>query len=72
MSTLAHYMAHPLEELPGEVVEAIDLDLTGRDGNERFPYTYANLTPAERTHARQLFPPNLDTVVVASNLPDND
>ena len=36
------------EELDFDTVEALGLDGTGRDGNERFPYTYAKLTSDER------------------------
>lgn len=44
--------ADEADELPGELdldsVEALGLDGTGRDGNERFPYTIFNLTDDER------------------------
>lgn len=36
------------EELDADEVAAIGLDPTGRDGNERFPYTRRKLTDAER------------------------
>ncbi|MGV0985011.1 MAG: hypothetical protein ACOYB2_10680 [Limnohabitans sp.] len=35
-------------ELSYDEVEAIGLDGTGRDGDERFPYTFASLTPDDR------------------------
>lgn len=36
------------EELGFDEVEAIGLDGTGRDMDERFPYTWCKLTDAER------------------------
>jgi len=35
-------------ELSADQVDLIGLDSTGRDGNERFPYTIGNLTTEER------------------------
>ncbi len=51
---------HPDEELPFDDVEAIGLDGTGRDGDERFPYTWAKLTADERArlHAHHRDPAN--------------
>lgn len=42
------YEVEPEGLLTFEDAEAIGLDATGRDGDPRFPYTEANLTPAER------------------------
>lgn len=39
-------------ELSFDEVEAAGLDGTGRDLNPRFPYTWANLTDAERDAVR--------------------
>lgn len=36
------------EELSYDEAEALGLDGTGRDGDARFPYTYASLTAGER------------------------
>ena len=40
------------DELSFDEVEAIGLDGTGRDLNERFPYTWSNLTDDERRMLR--------------------
>ena len=45
---LPYYSTHPTEPLPFDAVDLLGLDGTGRDGNERFPYTWGNLTEAER------------------------
>jgi hypothetical protein len=45
---LRPYIDDPAEELPFDAVEAIGLDGTGRDGDPRFPYRWANLMPDER------------------------
>ena len=42
------------EELDFDTVEALGLDGTGRDGNERWPYTYGNLTDEERARLNAL------------------
>lgn len=47
---LAYYINHPGEELSFDAVEAIGLDGTGRTADERFPYTWGNLTEDERAH----------------------
>jgi hypothetical protein len=51
---------HPDEELSFDEVEAIGLDGTGRNGDDRFPYTWGNLTPdeRERLHAYHSDPAN--------------
>lgn len=41
-----------VNELGFDEVEAIGLDGTGRDGDPRFPYTWANLTDDERRMLR--------------------
>lgn len=45
---MTNYLANPDGELSFDQVESIGLDGTGRDGGERFPYTWAKLTDAER------------------------
>ncbi|WP_199515736.1 hypothetical protein [Nucisporomicrobium flavum] len=50
------YIARPHDNLPAELVDAIGLDSSGCDGAERFPYTWANLSDAERAQVRALIP----------------
>ncbi len=45
---VGYYSQHPHEELSLDIVEALGLDGTGRDGDDRFPYTWDNLTDTER------------------------
>jgi hypothetical protein len=45
---LQPYIDNPHKPLSFDSVEAIGLDGTGHDGDERFPYTWSNLTPDER------------------------
>lgn len=49
---LDFYINNPTMMLPFEAVNEIGLDGNGHDGNERFPYTWGNLTAAERTRLR--------------------
>jgi hypothetical protein len=51
---------HPDEKLSFDDVEAIGLDGTGRSGDDRFPHTWATLTPDERArlHAHYCDPAN--------------
>ena len=49
---LQNYIADANAELPFEATEALGLDGTGRDGDERFPYTWSNLTDDERRRLR--------------------
>lgn len=51
---LDYYIDNPDEELPVDLVEEIGLDGTGRDGGERFPYTWGDLTADERETALYL------------------
>lgn len=71
MTTLAYYMERPAEELPFDVSDALGLDATGRDGDDRFPYTWANLTPDEQDKTRALFPSDV-AIEVAANLANSD
>lgn len=59
---LLQQMLTPNAELPFDVVEDLGLDGTGRDGDPRFPYTWANLTDTERARMALLYPP---TVAIA-------
>lgn len=47
MESMSHVCAGSSEELGADEVDALGLDSTGRDGDPRFPYTEAKLTPAE-------------------------
>jgi hypothetical protein len=46
---LHHYQSNPNAELDCDDVDRLGLDGTGRDGAERFPYTWAKLTDQEQT-----------------------
>ena len=43
---LSLLVTHPDAELSFDTAEGIGLDGSGRDGDPRFPYTWANLTSA--------------------------
>lgn len=50
---LTYYRELPYAVLPFDAVEAIGLDGTGRDADDRAPYTWNNLTGAEREKLQQ-------------------
>ncbi len=54
MDDLQFYIDNPDEPLLFDDVEDIGLDGTGRDGDPRFPYTWAKLTTAERAQLLDL------------------
>lgn len=50
---LSVLVTQPDAELSFDTVEGIGLDGSGCDGDPRFPYTWAKLTPAERERLQQ-------------------
>lgn len=70
---LGYYSDRPTEALPYDAVDALGLDGTGRDGNNRFPYTWATLTEAERMRLLELAgDEDEDEVVVSSTVSKPD
>lgn len=53
-ANLDYYIYRAGLPLPYDVVEALGLDGSGHDGNERFPYTWSSLTDAERARLRPI------------------
>jgi hypothetical protein len=51
-NALTPYTENPDLELPLDAVEALGLDGTGRDGDDRFPYTWRKLTEVEQGRLR--------------------
>jgi hypothetical protein len=59
MTALEMYILSPDAPLSADLVDDLGLDSTGRDGDDRFPYTWANLTDAERRQLWQAYPPTV-------------
>jgi hypothetical protein len=51
---LTFYRSNPAAELGFDDVESLGLDGTGRDADERFPYTWAKLTEQEQARLAAL------------------